>query len=390
MKSLIETIVTDMSTNAFFKELSFTSQQLALPSGATEELADFFVWLETDGIIIQVKERDEKASVAPEAFDNWFKRKVLGKGSDQIAASISFFRQHPHLQIKNCRGAEFELCELDSETMCKVVIFGTLADNMDQYHRPKYHHSVRSGFIHIINAVDFTNLLHWLVTPGEMLAYLRFREEHLREHEDARQQTEKWLFGSFVHWSTSGQTPKLLSTAQGEGVIESIVDDTDDIRITQFLDCLGDWAEQHPDKNKVFSKLVLECARLTRVGFREFKLRIKKCLSRLDQPAPKSLYRIHNEERDCVFAFGVLPSNTIDKNEIGAANYTYLLKYSCRAPKAIGMFFTKCDDDNIAITPVYLEMAWQLDPDAENCIEMLQPYLRPLVHRASNNYRIES
>lgn len=389
MKSLIEHVVTEVSETTFFKELSFTSQQIALPDGATEELADLFVWLESDGIILQIKERAEGASTASHDFDRWFKNKVVRKGSDQVAASLSFFKKHPLLKVKNCRNIEFELREIDSASMCKVIVFGTLANTVEQHHRPNFHLSTRSGFIHLIEAFDFTNLLHWARTPGEMLAYLQFRETYLTQHEGARQRTEKWLFGSFVRWSNSDEDPGLPSISEGEGVVDSLIDDASEIDLREFLEYIGKWAVQRSDNRKDFQKLIVECAHLTRAGFREFKRRIRKCLSRLDQPAPKSLYRIYNEARDCVFAFGVLPPHPLQQAEIGAANYTCLLKYECRASKAVGFFFTPLDEDMTATTPVYIGMPWQRDRDAEEVIKGLHPYIRPLTHNSAQTYSLD-
>lgn len=388
MKSLIEHIVTEVAATTFFRELSFTSQQFSLSDGTTEELADLFVWMQSDGIVFQVKERAEDASNANHDFEKWFKKKVVGQGSDQIAATLSFFKNHPSIKVKNCRGIEFELNELDSARMHKVIVFGTLADGVEQHGRPKFHQSKRSGFIHLIQVVDFTNLLHWTATPGEMLTYLRFREEHLSQYKEAWRRTEKWLFGSFVHWSASGQVPKLLHVSEGEHIIESLKDDAADVDLRQFLDFIGEWAAQRPGNRKAFPQLVIECAYLSRAGFREFKRRIKKCLSRLDQPAPKSLYRILNGERDCVFAFGVLPPHPVKEVEIGAANFTYLLKYECRVPKAVGFFFTPFGPDDTGTTPVYLEMPWQEDSDAKDTIEKLGTYIRPLNREMGIEYTL--
>jgi hypothetical protein len=104
----------------------------------------------------------------------------------------------------------------------------------------------------------------------------------------------------------------------------------------------------------------------------------------------KSLYRLLNGSRDCVFAFGILPTESLDKAEVGAANYTYLMKYDCRSSKAVGFFFTAVDQDHTATTPVYLERAWQKDSDAEDAVQKFGKFIRPLNSQPGTAYRLDN
>lgn len=88
MKSLIEDIVGRLSEATFFSELCFRGQEFAASKGDTKELADVLVWMETDGLIIQVKERNKAIPTDQGLFEKWFSKKVLDKGSSQIADTV--------------------------------------------------------------------------------------------------------------------------------------------------------------------------------------------------------------------------------------------------------------------------------------------------------------
>lgn len=389
MPSLLEAITADFSKATFFKELCFAGQTFPVAERGESELADVFVWLESDGIIIQVKERDEHEPTDQAAFDKWFSNKVLGKGSDQIASTLAYFKKHPSATVKNARGVEFELSELDAATMHKVIVFGMLKRGVEQHHQAKFHKSQRSGFIHLIQAFDFTNLLHWTVTPGEMLAYLRFREAFVQEHREADSRTEKWLFGCFIRWSNSRRPAEVLGEDEAEQVVDSLKDDRVEVGQGPFLDFLGEWAAGRRGGQKVFARMVTECAHLTRPMAREFKIRLLKCLSRLDKPAPLTLYRMHNLERDCVCVFGVLRPRAMKEVEEDAAYYTMIAKYVCRTSKAMGVFFTPFDAEKTGTTPVYLEGPWEANAEADEVLAGGSgSFFRPLDRRAETAYKV--
>jgi hypothetical protein len=389
MPSLIEEITTNLCEATFFRELSFSGQKFAVKKTGEFELADEFVWLESEGIIIHVKERDQSEPVDQVALENWFEKKVQRKASAQIADTLSFFNKYPSITVKNARGLDFELRELNVAMMHKLVVFGTLADGADQRRLLKFRTSQHSGFIHLIQANDFSNLLKWTVTPGEMVEYLRFRQTVLQSHENMHKRREKWLFGCFLSWGQQGDGFELPNESDGEMQVDRLVDDTADIDLSEFFDSIGSWAIGQSGDPKVFQKLVLECGHLPRVLMREFKRRVMKCLERFDQPIPDTLYRIVNPQRNCVFVFGVMPTEKLARVEIGASNITALAKYDCETEKGIGFFFTRVDDKYTATTPVYLESPWQYDSHAAEALAKFSPF-RPLKAKPIEHYQFRN
>lgn len=371
MSSLIESITANLSKATFFGELCFAGQKFEVAGVGEFELADVFIWLESQGIIIQVKERAKDQVTDQSAFDKWFKKKVLGKGSNQIADTLAFFKKYPSVTVQNARGIEFELSQLDSATMHKLILFGTLHDGVDQHHMLKLHESQRSGFIHLIQAVDFANLLEWIISPKEMLEYLSLRASFLQKAKRASKESEKWLFGQFIQCADPGDA----GLADGEAVVDRLVDDSKEVDLRPFLDMLGDWAISQIGNPRHFQKVILECALLPRSGMREFKLRIVKCLERLDRPGPETLYRIVNAPRDCAFVFGAMPPEYVNKVEVGAQNLTVLAKYDCRTSKAVGFFLTKVDQESLATTPVYLEGPWEQNDLLDRALRTFNPFI---------------
>lgn len=379
MGSLLEHITADLSEASFFRELCFRGQTFKVVGAGELELADVFLWLESDGIIIQVKERDETIQTDQAAFDKWFSNKVLGKASDQIADTLSFFNDHPTITVKNARGLEFQLSELNAARMHKLIVFGTLADGVDQHHQPKFRISQRSGFIHLIQAVDFANLLKWTVTPGEMLEYLGFREQVVQQWDVANQRTERWLFGCFVHWCESGQDPECLDEAKGVAKVDSLVDDTSQVELHRFFEELGSWAVATPDP-KSFSRILLELALLPRSRARLFKERLVRCLQRSDVPFPKTLYRILNPERDCLIVLSVPPARNLVEVQAISAGILMMAKYAARTFRAVGIFFSSHGMDLVGTTPIWVEGPWKHNAEADAEISKITVFQRaPMV-----------
>ncbi|MCZ6653216.1 MAG: hypothetical protein O7D91_09340 [Planctomycetota bacterium] len=335
------------------------------------------VCLETEALIIQVKERDTASGMDAVALERWFTKKVVGKGSDQIADTISFLADHSEIRVKNARGREFRLGELAAETAHIVIVFGSLSCPSQLREQARIHMSKRSGPIHLIEASDFRNLLRWTVTPREMLSYLDFRERYLGKREFARMRSEKWLFGRFVGSIEAGCSEIDDADFNGEAVVESLVDDALEVDLRRFLNHIGEWAASGDGRESIFYKLILECAHLPRATMREFKKRMLKCQNRLDKPIPETLYRIVNPERDCVFVFGVMPRNEIGRVEIDVMNMAQLAKYDCGASKVVGFFFTPGGEDDVGTTPVFIEDTWKQDKEADAMLAKFNPF-RPL------------
>ena len=388
VSSLIEQLVADVTEATFFKELCFTGQTFATMPGDSKELADVYVWMETESLVIQVKERDDSGADSPGELMKWFKRKVLSKASDQIADSIRFLNDYPDIAVENARGRQLTLGELNVEPRHNVIVYGSLSTPDTLRGQDRVHHSKRSGCIHLIEAADFCNLLHLTVTPRELFDYLRFREEYLEQHSFGRKMSEKWLFGRFVHTPEAGDTRSDSESWDGESVVDRLVNDVPEINLRRFFDLIGEWAANRDGGTSIFHKLILECAHLERGVMREFKRRALRCQQRLDKPAPDTLYRLLNPARDCVFVFGVLPEEMLDEVEIGAMNLVQLAKYECRYSKALGLFSTPAGNDSIATTPVYLECPWERTDIGEAMMRMPSPF-PPLKSGKVFNYFVQ-
>ena len=387
MPSIIEAITAGLSESTFFRELCFSGQKFEVPQTGELELADVFIWLENTGIIVQVKER-ERDSGESDGIAKWFDKKVVDKGTKQIADTIRFFSDHPTARVRSSRGIDFQLERLNTLSTHKIIVFGTLASDLNLHSLAKLHKSKRVGAVHLIEATGFVNLLHWLVTPGELLEYLAFREAYLHQHEFAQMLSEKWLFGRFVESGDAQQNHLDYPGWNAETVVDRLADDSAQADLRRFFDHIGEWAVALDRRDSVFRRLLLECALLSRGAMREFKRRIVKCQERMDKPGPESIYRILNPVRGCVFVFGVFPADVKHRLEIGAENLTQLAKYDCETEKAVGFFFTPVEPDGIAITPVYIEYPWHQQPQLANSLKEFNPF-RPLNKDAVFGYYIE-
>jgi len=371
--SLIEKIVAELSEATFFKEFCFTGQTFAPSTGESKELADVLICLDSDLIVIQVKEREEGEKCDTEALNRWFEKKVIGKGSDQVADTIRFLKDHPDATVKNARGHEFKLAQLAAASRQNVIVFGSLDFPDENQRRKKLYHSSRSGPIHLIEAVSFSNLLRWTVTPAEMLEYLRFRQDYMEEHPEAHDRSEKWLFGRFIRTPKPEDADADQQQFDGEAVVDSLTDDIASVDLREFFDVLG---EGFPNEEGL-RHLLTECAYLPRSAMREVKRRIVKCQQRLDRPVPDTLYRTVNPHRSCVFVFGVMPPNQFARVHVGVANLTGLAKYLCRTDKGVGFFFTKLRDGRLATTPFFMEGPHRDMPEMDIIVQQYDPF-RPL------------
>lgn len=389
MSSILEQVVADISEATFFKELCFTGQVFAQSTGENKELADVFVWLESESLIIQIKERSEKSNHDSDSLTKWFDKKVMTNGSNQIADTISFLQDHQDTKVQNSRGRDFLFRDLNVEPRQNVIVYGSLRSLAELPNQDLIYISKKSGPIHLIESTSFGNLLRWTVTPRELLDYLKFREQYITNHAFANKMSEKWVFGRFVQDAEINNEDLDLETWDGEGVVDNLNDDTSDIDLRVFFDHIGNWAKSRNGNESIFHKLILECAHLSRSAMREFKRRLILCQENLNKPIPETLYRFENPVRDCVFVFGVMPEGGGAQNEAAASGASALAKYDRKVSKVVGFFTAPVGTDDVATIPVYLEYPWVYDEAHENFLAKSNPF-RPLKSDILYGYNVNN
>ena len=196
--------------------------------------------------------------------------------------TVLYLREYA-TEIMNDRGLRIAIASaVDTEAIIKIVVFKGGVDLPLNCVRHRFHGSRTAGFIHVIAASDWHNIMHTLVTPREIADYLRMRESMSRAHAaQVRAVSEKALVGQFIADAHSAPP-----TAAFEGVVDRVVDDRESFDILRFLNLFGDriisdappgtitLADLH-GADVVYYPIIRELAKLPRTDVAAFKERFE-------------------------------------------------------------------------------------------------------------------
>lgn len=384
MANLLEEFLDYLNSNLFLREFTFSKNQF-IPDDATElEFADYVVWLDDLLMIFQLKQRESPSKLDENSERNWFKKKVIRKGSSQIRDTLSYLQRYPSITVKNNRNHEFNLAATQPQRIIKLIIY-LPSEALPQDCWDTHHHksSTGGGFIHLLPWNDYLGISQYLITPPEISAYFEFREEIIKQSlaSSFSIPSEKALVGYFLSGSNDPPEEKYsdyLRTLKRE-----------DFDISGVLYVWGDRidrASQDKYNPTDYYAILKEFAKLHRVELREVKERWVLCLNAVQADMFRRPTRIV-ASNGCGFVFIPTESRMFAYRQQGLMNFTLAAKYDLRLERQIGILFAK-EQEEILIDFCLLDFPWKYDQELEKYLTTHNPFA-PMTNAIHRDYQFE-
>ena len=266
MSNLLEQFAADLNGHFFLNEYSFDRNHFRAASNQELELADHIIALPDALFIFQIKERESGAACDEASLEEWFRRKVLGKGCGQIADSLRFLRDQPNLLVTNLRGHQHNLASLNRPVI-PILLYASGPTLPGSIESTNHYISRRAGFVHVLHIRDYYHLCETLALPSELIAYFTFRMDILLRNPDYRWEEER-MAAQFI-----AETHEPLTDVEATEILYEAVDDISSFDLSPILRGFGDKVVYLTNSggDLDYYRILGEFSRLTRAEMRGFK-----------------------------------------------------------------------------------------------------------------------
>jgi hypothetical protein len=322
-------------------------------------LADGIVKIGSLALVFQLKERTE-GTLDPETERQWFRRKVLGKATDQIKASLRYLAENEKILLTNEQGHEIAVRGGNLEDIKKIVVFLPGRSLPEDCWATKFHVSTTVGFIHIVAAHDYLGILDKLRIPDDVRLYFEYRETVLpRLREAGTVVEEPDIMVAFL-------SEKDLPEPGSIGRLRAFVQDLDAFDLSNIMrDLQGHIV--NPERSYDYYRIMEEFARVPRSVWREFKTRLVISLEASKARKPHRAFRFAFPKTDCTFMVASMdpdwPVTGVDGTRMRAnavAMFTEAAKYDLKTRVGVGLLISKDGE--------YFQLDWCVvdEPWADN------------------------
>ena len=158
-------MLTSLIAQKFFLPQFIYTDVYAKTGDQENEFCDCLLEFESVYIVIQIKERDEKATTSDEI---WFEKKVVKKAKKQLKDTFAFFADTANTIISKNSALVIDR----NKTLIPVIVF--LNPNLSNYERLIRSESLGT-VINIFSYADFETMLQTVVLPYDIVFYLQYR-----------------------------------------------------------------------------------------------------------------------------------------------------------------------------------------------------------------------
>ena len=173
----LEEFTVHLDSNVFTRTFSFSSAQLPVMGATASHLADRVILIGGVGVIIQLSEHEVRGKPKAAELEKWFASEVLKKGVNQIRQTRDLIRSYAGISLVNARGHRVSVAAADLQNVAGLILHRT--GRAKGHVPPRFRKSRVGGFVHIMSDRDYYGICEYLVTPSELVDYLRFRQEIL-------------------------------------------------------------------------------------------------------------------------------------------------------------------------------------------------------------------
>ncbi|MEW8474560.1 MAG: hypothetical protein AB2652_17580 [Candidatus Thiodiazotropha endolucinida] len=365
----LEDVINDLNEHFFFKEFTYSKSTFKRSDGQEVEVADSIVYLDQISFIFQIKERNSTLNSTKDREKNWFNKKVLKLATKQIRDTISYISDYQNVVLSNNRGHSLDLSLDKLKSPHKIVIHKSSGLLPEECQNTKFHISNSAGIIHILQAHDYLNVVHYLLTPSEVSEYFQFRSGLIDKYgNNVNPIPEPALLGQYL----SGDEESAPSV-DFKRYLQLLDTDVDSWDMTGVIKMFPDRmiGEEGPTD---YYFIVKEIAKLMRNELTAFKQRFMLSWNAAKDNKPVLPYRFLVPRCECSFLFLPLLKNEKENRRKALINLTSANKYDFKSAKAVGVSFVASEGGWQDVEWCYIESPWVQDEEVDRLLEKNFPF----------------
>lgn len=370
MHGPLESFTAEINKHFFLGEFSFGKNEFRSSSGQERELADHVIALPEALFVFQIKERDLSAPTDEQSVATWFRKKVLGIGSGQIADSLRFLGEQTNLEVENLRGHRHNLA-IGGRSVIPILLYSAGSALPESVARYNHYVSKRAGFVHVLHVRDYYELCHTLVLPSELIQYFEFRRDLLFRN-PRNNFGEPRIVAQFISETheplTDGETRHYLSQARA---------DIASFDITPILRRFGEKVVYAPGcgTGLDYYRVLAAFSRLSRAEMRGFK----KLLTWALEKAGGSIEipcRLQSVNTGTGFLVFPVPDGRFESRLLALQTLAAAAKYESRFDHQIALSVARIGSE-IELDWLFIDGPWQQDAEMEQQLAVHYPF-RPM------------
>lgn len=169
-----EQIVYKITRRHFYDLYVFVNPKLKIDLGEVE-IADVLILIGNVIVSIQIKEKNKSGKLDNET---WFQKKIIKEANKQHKNTLKYLLENT-ITFKNSN-EEKVIQYQESE---HNIMFMTIFENEEMTEYKRYYKSSSVGEYPIFSIDDFTLICNDLLTPRDILSFVPFRNELVKEYE---------------------------------------------------------------------------------------------------------------------------------------------------------------------------------------------------------------
>ncbi|WP_304066941.1 hypothetical protein [Pedobacter glucosidilyticus] len=377
-----EDILNSINQNVFFKEFTFSKNDFIIQNNKLE-FSDHLVWLDDIYFIFEVKDRhpNEKGD-----DQKWFKKKVLDKAVGQIKNTIQYIKDYPEITLKNNKGHQLNVSQVEIQHIKKVIIYTPGIDFPEQKRQIKFYNSRSAGLIHLFHSEDYYWVCKYLITPSEVKEYLDFREDFYEAQSKVLDLfPEQYVLAHFLETlEVDHIEPRYIENLK---IIDKELPDFDMAGIIKNFTTQLTLTNGETE----YYAIIKEIAKLQRTDLIEFKKRFIKATEVCKKDNLVTPYRIYVPRTDCGFIFIPLPKSKSANWRTAITNYTLAHKYDQKALKCVGIVVIDLiieAETYFNCYWMYVESPWNYEEEIEKKLAENFPFRKMNMKKIDNRYKI--
>ena len=302
-REFLEDITLHLNANVFTRTFSFSSAQLPVLASPPPPLADHVVLVDGVGLVMDLCERKGRARLKSAEIERWFANEVLRKGIDRIRHTRDLLRSYDGISLVNSRGHRVSVAPTGLDDVSSLILHRS--PRAGGYVPPRFRKSRKTGFVHIMRDSEYFGIGEHLVTPSELVDYLKFRQEILsRTFPVPPDVSEAALLGQYLFEELDAPADARYETAG-----RAFRGNPNDWAFSYVLQNLSTQIARRDDESveATYQRILAELARLQRAELRELKTHLRLSLEAVRADRFELPYRVTCSATQCCFL--VLPGS---------------------------------------------------------------------------------
>jgi len=298
----LEEFTAHLDSNVFTRTFSFSSMQLPAVAEPASSLAGRVVLVGGLGVIIQLSEHEVRGKTTAAELEQWFAGE-LKRGMNQIRQTRDLISSYDGISLVNDAGHRVWVPRADLQNVAALILHRTARTR--GHVPPRCRKSRDTGFVHIMSDRDYYGIREHLITPSELVDYLRFRQDILsRPFPVPPNVSEDALLGQYLFEELDAPPDARYETAG-----RSFRGDPNVWAFSYVLQNLGTQiARRDPESIEATYQMILaEVGRLGRTELRELRTYLRLSLEAVRADRFELPYRLTCASTKCGFL--VLPGS---------------------------------------------------------------------------------